>query len=263
MRQIPMLPKLTRLIGLSFFLLGLSANLVLAQSVSDELQLEVHRTFGYGNGNQIQGHFTLVATGVDLTSATFYIGTDVIGTATSAPFQVTMDTDNYPHGFHTLTVTGQTADGRTLTSRPHRYEFVDASAAGETAFRIVGPIVAVVFGLIALTFVVQFLPGLLGKRKVLPLGAPRRYGIKGGAICPKCGRPFGVHFLSINLVGSYFDYCDHCGKWSLVRRATPQQLADAQQAELALAQPETPIAEETPEAKLKRQLDETRFIDKP
>lgn len=253
--------KLASMVSLAL-LLTLTVSWVNAQSVNNDLKLEVHRTFGYGNGDQIQGHFTLVATGLELKSATFLIDTDVIGTTTSAPFQVTMDTDNYPHGFHTLTVTAETTDGQTFTSQPHRYEFVDASVANFDVVRIVGPIFAVVFGIILVSFGIQFLPSLMGKRKTLPLGATRSYGLKGGAICPKCGRPFGLHFMSVNLLTGYYDYCDHCGKWSFVQRATPAQLAAAEQAELKQAVPDSPITPETPEQKLRRQIEDSRYTDK-
>jgi hypothetical protein len=249
------------LIGLTLglWLLGGSLNLAQAQSTSNELQLQVHRTFGYGNGDQIQGLFTLEATGPELKSAKFMIGTELIGVVTSPPFTVRIDTDKYPHGFHTLTVTGETTDGRTLTSLPRRYEFVDAAVGNDAVLQIGGRIALVGFGLVAIIFAMQIFLFAPGKRRTTPLGAARRYGLKGGAICPKCGRPFGLHLLGVNLLTRYYDRCDHCGRWSLVARATPEELAVAEQAELKLGQPETPVAEETAEAKLKRQIDESKF----
>jgi len=242
-------------------LLGLSGsfNLALAQSTSDEIQLQVHRTFGYGNGDQIQGLFTLEATGPELKSATFRIENQVIAEVMSPPFTARMDTDQYPHGFHTLTVIGETTDGRTLTSVPRRYEFVDAAVGNNAVLQIGGRIALIGFGLVAVIFVMQIFLFSSGKHQTLPLGAHRNYGIKGGAICPKCGRPFGLHLMGINLLTGYYDRCDHCGKWSFVARATPEQLAAAEQAELKLGQPEMPIAQETSEAKLKRQIDESKF----
>jgi hypothetical protein len=61
--------------------------------------------------------------------------------------------------------------------------------------------------------------------------------------------------------GQKFDRCDHCGKWSLVRAASPGQLADAQAVELKYAQPAAPQHELSPEEKLKRDLDASRFDD--
>jgi hypothetical protein len=247
-----------------FLLMVSSINLAWAQTSSDELQLAVHRDFGYGGfNNQIQGLFTLEATGLPLQSATFMIDAEVIGQVTAAPFKLSINTDKYPHGLHTFTVVGVTTDGRTLTSKPRQYEFVDASVGGQAGLKIGGSIAGVVLGIVALMLAFQFLPGYLGKRKMVPLGAHRTYGIKGGAICPKCGRPFGIHLMSINLFTRYFDRCEHCGKWSIVSRATPQQLADAEQIELAMAQPEKPVVTETAEAKLKRQIEETRYTDQP
>ncbi len=104
---------------------------------------------------------------------------------------------------------------------------------------------------------------LAGRRRTsLPLGVPRQYSWLGGAICPKCGRPFSLHWWALNAsLAGKLDRCEYCGKWSLVRRASREQLAAAEAAELAQAQPETPVAEPNAKEKLKRQLDESRYVD--
>jgi hypothetical protein len=159
-------------------------------------------------------------------------------------------------------VSGQTSDGRTLESSARRFEFVPASAAFETAGNIIGRVGISVGALMFIVFAFQFAPMLLGRRKAtLPLGAKRKYGLKGGTICPKCGRPFGIHCTSLNLGLSVFDYCDHCGKWSVVRPVSKDQLQAAEQAELQMAQPITPVTQETAAEKLKRQIEESRYTD--
>jgi hypothetical protein len=227
-----------------------------------ELQLFVRRLFGYGGGDQIEGSFRMeLIEPPTLTSATFYIDDVEVGTVTQSPFQIDFKTGDYDYGWHALHAIGITADGQTLTSNVRRFEFVSASEGWEAASNIVGPVLLAVFGLIVVMMVAQFVVLRQNKNKTLPLGAPRKYGIKGGAICPKCHRPYSIHFLSFNAGPSYYDWCDHCGKWSFVRRASPDALAAAEQAELELAKPETPIVQEAAEQRLLKQIEDSRYID--
>jgi hypothetical protein len=229
---------------------------------SAELKLAVHRDWGYGGGDQIQGLFTLEALGPEtLASVIFKIDDQVIAEVKAAPFKFQIDTDQYPNGWHSLTVTGQTTDGRQLDSAARRFEFVPASVGFETAGRIMIPVGLGVGILLVVMFSIQFLPNMLGQRKTLPLGAPRRYGLKGGAVCPKCQRAFGIHFLSFNVGLQVFDYCAHCGKWSLLKPVSKADLAAAVQAELQFAQPMTPMTQESDEDKAKRQIEESRYVD--
>ena len=58
------------------------------------------------------------------------------------------------------------------------------------------------------------------------------------------------------------DRCPHCGKWSVVRRATPAELSAAEAAELAAAkaeQAETPGLSE--EERLRQELEDSRYQD--
>lgn len=238
-------------------------SIVLAQD-SDKLTLAIHRDWGFGGGSQIQGLFTLEATGpADLVSVTFKVDDAIIGEVTSPPFKIQFDTDDYPTGWHDLTAIGKTSDNRTFISNARRFEFVAADYAWAFVQRIMLGLGGFLGALMVIMFVVQYLPGLLGKRQPMPLGAPRRYGLNGGAICPKCNRPFAIHWWSFNAgFNQKYDRCDHCGKWSLVKRASHEQLAVAEVAERAMAQPEIPAAVLTPEEALKRQLDESRYVDR-
>ena len=80
-------------------------------------------------------------------------------------------------------------------------------------------------------------------------------------MCPKCGRPFALHWWSFHVGFQKFDRCDHCGKWSRVGRSSREKLAEAEMAEQESAPAHTPAPEPSAEAKLKRQLDESRFTD--
>ena len=231
---------------------------VLAQG--EELQLAVRRNFGYGGGSQIQGNFRMeIVDPPALASVTFKIDNTVVATVAEPPFRIDFDTDQYPLGWHELTAVGQTSDGRTFNSNTRRFEFVSADAGWAAARNIMIPLFSIVGVAIVFGFGIQLWASLSGRKSSLPLGAPRNYGLLGGAICPKCHRPFSLHWWSFNAVGGKFDRCDHCGKWSLVRRASREKLAEAEAVELAMAQPETPVAEMSAEEKLKRQLDDSRF----
>jgi Zn ribbon nucleic-acid-binding protein len=86
----------------------------------------------------------------------------------------------------------------------------------------------------------------------------KSHGIYGGAICPRCGRPFSRHWWAPNLVAGKFDRCPHCGKWHFSTRATPQMLARAEESdredEVVMPEPDDGDA-------LKRQLEESRYDD--
>jgi hypothetical protein len=248
-----------------------------ASAQTDELTLSVRRNFGYGGGSQIQGSFRMEATGpADLVAVTFKIDEAVAGTDTEAPFRVDFQTDDYGIGWHDLSAVGRTVDGRSLGSETRRFEFVSAEVGWQAAAQIGGILIAVVVGAMLLVFGVTTLPGLLGRRQPpLPLGAPRNYGMLGGTICPRCGRPFPLHLWAFNVsFAGKFDRCDHCGRWSFVRRASPEALRAAEAAELAQAQPDKPalgtpaafgggkgVAEPTPEERLRRHLDDSRYVD--
>ena len=239
------------------FSIGASAIPAWAQ---DQLTLTVRRDWGYGNGSQIQGHFSMEAVGPkNLTAVVFKIDEAVVAEVTRPPFKVQFVTDDYPPGWHNLIAVGQTSDGRTLTSAPRRFEFVSGAEAWAGAQRIIVSVLGAVTVVMAIVLTLQFAATRTGSKKRLPLGAPRRYGIAGGTICPKCQRPFALRWWSFNVGFRKFDRCEHCGQWSLVRRISRDQLADAEAAEPRLARPDTPTRELNAEEKLKRQLDESRF----
>jgi hypothetical protein len=238
--------------------LGLVAAPALAQS--QDLQLTVRRDFGYGGGDQIQGLFTLQATGpADLASVTFKVDDQVVGTVAAAPFQVSFNTDSYPLGWHTLTAEGQTAAGQKLASAPRRFEFVSASTGVQSVGRIALPIVGVLVLIGAIALIATFLDIRRSKASPTPLGAVRQYGIMGGAICPKCGRPFSRHWWAPNAGLGKLDRCPHCGRWSLVRAVPLEQLRAAEAAELKQDLPTGPASQPSAEEALRKQLDDSRF----
>jgi hypothetical protein len=235
------------------------ASPALAQEAGEELALTLKRDFGYGGGNRIQGLFTLRAAGPDdLARVEFFIDGERIGEDAESPFSLQFSTDSYPLGVRTLNAVGYTQSGQQLASNNITIEFVSADEGWRTATTILIPLLVIVFGLMLLSFVVPYLLRR-GKLQSLPAGAARSYGIAGGTICPKCGRPFGMHLFGLNLLLGKLDRCPFCGRWSLVRRYSPMELKQAEEAELeGIAQPELELS---PEEKLRRDLDTSRYED--
>jgi hypothetical protein len=224
-----------------------------------ELTLAVQKTMGLNNGSQIQGSFRMEASGpADLTAVTFKVDDTVLATVTAAPFRAKFNTEAYAPGWHTLSATGITAGGVTLASPAKKFQFLTSAEA----WRVTQGIIIPVFGAIGLAMLIgvgiQFAPALWGKKRSLPLGVPRDYGLLGGTVCPQCGWPFPLHWWSVRVVVGRLERCERCGKWSVVRRASPSALAAA---EAAAAGPAPAAAEPPPAEKLKRQLDDSRFTD--
>ena len=214
----------------------------------------MRRDWGYGGlGGDIQGRFTFKVDGpADLVEVTFYIDDEVVGTDTDAPWGHQFQTDDYDLGVHELYAVGQTASGQELTSNVLTREFVAASQGWSSALKIIIPIL----GFVVLA---GFVSLLLERRRGTTRG---HYGFQGGAICPKCDYPFSRHWWGLNLGVGKYDRCPNCGKWSMVRRATSQELAAAEVAffdEDAGEAREPAMSEE--EAQRKR-LEDSRYEDR-
>jgi DNA-directed RNA polymerase subunit RPC12/RpoP len=231
----------------------------LAQT-SSELTISLHRDFGYSGFNDIQGTFTLKATGpADLSRVIFLIDSQVIAEVDQPPFQVRFNTGSYALGQHTLSATGYTSQGVELESNQIHPNFVSAEEGWQAALKIALPILAIGVGIATLAIVVPWLFGLRKPRQPLP-DLPANYGFFGAAVCPKCGRPFARHWWGLNMMAGKLDRCPHCGKWSIVRRASPDRLQEAEdQVRQTIAESQEQGLSE--EQRLKRDLDDSRFQD--
>lgn len=252
--------KISSIILVLSILLYLTSSFAYAQS-PNELELGLSRDFGYGGfNNDIQGLFTLKIKDPpeNLVRVVFLIDSMSMGEDTQAPFGLQFNTDSYPLGNHQLNALGYTTQGDELNSNVIQVQFVPAGSGFESVVKIVLPIVALI---ILIGLISVFLPLLLSKGKIAstPLGTPRKYGIGGGAICPKCNRPFPLRLWWINLGFKKIDRCPYCGKWSYVQPSSLVDLRAAETAELAQVQPETPINGESETDKLKKDLDDSRF----
>lgn len=240
------------LLALTLILLIITA--VFAQS--ETLKLSLSRDWGYGGfNNDIQGTFSMHVTGPDaLEKVEFYIDDTKIGEDMQAPFALQFITDNYALGNHTLSAIGFTADGQQLESNQIVVNFVPPQSVGKFIFPILG---IVVVAILASTIG----PLLMNRGKLvnLPLGAERNYGVGGGAICPKCHRPFALPLFSMNLGFSKFARCPYCGKSSVVRIQSIAALRVAEKAELEQAKPGEQIVGETEDEKLRKELDNSKY----
>ncbi len=221
---------------------------------ASQLTLKISRDWGYGGFNSdIQGLFTLRVTGpTDLTKVTYYIDQTVLGEVTQSPFSLQFSTDNYPLGWHDLTAIGLSSSGQEYRSNAIRAEFVPAKSVVRTLF----PILGVIFAILVLSAVGPLVV-MRRKKATLPAGAERQYGIRGGAICPRCQRPFPLPIFAANLGFSKLTACPYCGKVGLMRVQPLEKLRAAERAELEGQKAHVP--EESEDEKLKKELNDSKF----
>lgn len=247
-----------------FMLLSLVVCLFVVRPVkaqdTNEISLRLSRDFGYASGSgKIQGTFSMRVTGPDsLVRVEYFIDDEKIGEVNQKPFNFRFTTDNFNLGNHRLVAIGYTEDDLELRSNEIRAEFVSASDSMEAAGAILLPILGVVVIVMLFSLVTSFFSAR--KLQNLAPGAPRKYGSAGGAICPKCQRPFSRNFFSPNMLLGKLERCPFCGKWSIVRARSMDELRAAEQAEIQDAQLGTlpPLDEEE---KLRKELEKSRFHD--
>jgi len=228
----------------------------------EQLKISLKRDWGFSSGTgKIQGTFTIRASGPDdLSRVMFYIDDQLLGEVNDAPFELRFVTDDFPLGPHQLQAAGFTANNRELSSNIVRVEFVSADEGWQAAGDFIIPLVVVILGAVGLATLVLFI-STRGKKESLPPGAPRNYGHYGGAICPKCSRPFSRHIYGLNLATHKFDRCPYCGKWSMVRRASKEQLETAEAAEITAARNGVFSPDRSEEDELRQEIEDSRFED--
>jgi hypothetical protein len=239
---------ITILVNLTFM------SVVSAQS--EELNLILSRDFGSGGFNgDIQGTFSLKASGpTNLERVQFFLDETLLGEDTVAPFAIQFVTDNYPTGAHVFSAVGFTTDGKQISSKTISAVFVSKEEGSAAALKVIVPILVLVFVVKAISARSSMTDVRKGKKE--PAGAPRSYAF-GGGICPKCQRPFGFQLLGINMLIGRLMPCPHCGKWSIVRRASMSDLHAAEQAELYTEKAQIPETSE--EENFRKELDDSKF----
>jgi hypothetical protein len=240
------------------FLISAILSLFVVLSISaqtEQLTLKMSRDWGYGGLNgDIQGLFSMRVSGPgDLARVEFFIDDLKIGEIVQAPFNLQFSTDNYPLGFHRLYAIGYTISGTEYRSKIITTNFVPKQSTA----KVIIPVFGVILLAVLLSAVVPFLASR-GKRLDLPLGAERNYGIAGGAVCPKCKRPYRLPFLSMNMGFKKLSPCPFCGKWSLVRVRSIAELRQAEKAELEWGGTEATIPARDDET-LRKELDDSKY----
>jgi hypothetical protein len=246
-----------RKILISIFMVVMSLILVTGIRAQGEgVKLSLSRDWGYGGGRDIQGLFSMkVTASVNIEHIGFFIDDNLIFDDAKAPYKVQFTTNDYPLGEHSLYAIGYTIDGVELKSNVIRVNFVSAGEGWKTTGKILVPIVIVILGAVVVAAVV---PALSGKKTVAKaLGEPRNYPL-GGAICPKCNRPFALHIWGLNMMLNKLDRCPYCGRWSLVRHQQIDRLRAAEQEELIQNQASNVLGESADE-KLKKELDDSKY----
>jgi hypothetical protein len=228
------------------------------------LQIGLRRDFGYASGTgKIQGTFTISASGpADLQRVTFYLDGQPLGEVGEPPYSLRFSTDSYGLGAHTLSALGYTGSGLKCESNSIEAVFVTSKEGWEAGLKILMPILGLVFGVTLLMIAATvFSSGLTGnKLKDLPLGAERNYGVAGGAICPRCHRPFSRHLLAPNLLVGKLERCPYCGKLSVAPARSKAELRAAEVAEVATAGA-SPVNGASPDERFDKDLDDSRYQD--
>jgi len=245
--------KLLSIFPFTLLLLALVAAPALAKT--ETLTLTMMRTWGYsGFGNDIQGHFTLTATGPNnLQSVQFLLDGEVVLEDTEAPFNYQLNTDNFDNGLHTLGAIGTLSDGSQISSN----EFVREFVAAKDLPGLIGPILALAA---VVTVLMRVGPMLLnrGKPQTRAIG---EYGMAGGAVCRQCQLPFSRSMMGLNLGLGKLERCPHCGQWQIARRANGDKLHEAEK-RLKQDQQEGQLHTElSEEDRLRQELDSSRFDD--
>jgi hypothetical protein len=252
--------QITRLAGLALLAITLVTGTAWAQE--SQLRLSLRKDWGFSMGSQVQGLFSLALSGgPELASARFDLDGEEMASLEQPPFKLQFSTDKYPAGWHKLSATARAADGRTLTSNTISVEFVSAQAGGQMTQRLIIPLLALVLVAMILGLGGQFFLEGRDKRPREP-GAPRHYGMAGGALCPKCGRPFARHLFAPNMLLGKLERCPYCRQWSIVPAASPAALAAAEAAETRAAEAQavqSDVPEPGPEEKLRQQIEDSRY----
>lgn len=228
----------------------------------EELQIRLRRDWGFSSGTgKVQGTFSIRTTGPEnLNRVVFYLDDQILGEVTDSPFNLRFVTDDYPSGVHQIRAVGYTEDGAEFNSNFIQIEFVSAGEGWQSAMNIIVPIVVIILIAVGLSVGVPLI-FTRGRLESLPPGAPRNYGVSGGAICPKCSRPFSRHIYGLNLGIRKFDRCPYCGKWSFVERASQEALAAAEAAEIEAEQAGAFQSLDSEKEQLLRDLEDSRFDD--
>jgi Bacterial Ig domain len=229
-----------------------------------EYRLQARRNWGYGAGANVRGNFSLTVSGAEenIQSVSYWMDGEEIYTTSEAPFKYSYKTSQYSDGWHDLSAVVTKKDGTQVTTPVVRLNYLSAEQESGSMQRLLIPLFGGIMLAMAIGVGVQYLAMRRGS-KTLVAGAPRSYGIMGGAICPHCGRPYPRHIWGINIsIAGKLDRCDFCGKWAVVKARSPQELAAAEQAErdALAASDESMGSPQNEEERTRKLLDESKYM---
>lgn len=227
-----------------------------AQGREPQFELRLSRDWGYGGlDNRIQGSFSFRAEGPqELDRVEFYIDEQLVARVDAPPFEVQFDTGSYTPGEHRLYALGYTRGGARLESNALVRVFLTLQEARSSVVNLLLPLFALIAVVGALSAVVS--------RFFFRRGEPHtagEYGLAGGAVCKRCGLPFSRRLWSPNLLTGKLERCPHCGKWAVVRRASPTELGAAEARLNPGDASHTAAPAENAEERLRRQIEESRY----
>ena len=240
----------------------LLAVLTLPVSAQEEgFSVRLRRDFGYGAGVNVRGTLTISLVGdeTQVESIAFLIDGEVMASVGDAPFRFQFHTDDYGFGRHQLNARVILQDGRVETTSVVGMNFIspeEERGSLVTLFFGIGGalILAVVIYLLVQTLIFKRKP-----KRAHQTEEARQYGLLGGTICPQCGRAYPRHIWGINLVIGKLDRCDHCGKWAMTVRASPERLRAAEEAEFKALEKDK--GEGVIGYQIRDALDDSKYVD--
>lgn len=225
--------------------------------------LNVHRNFGYGGGDEIKGNFGMAITGdqSEVDFVTYLIDGETMEVVNTPPFELIFETTDFPYGQHDLSAKITLIDGSEVETGVRTFIFATAEQEQAAVKEITIPLLTAVLVAAFLGIFIQMLITRKKGRTPVEPGTPRDYGISGGAVCPKCQRPFALHVFSPHLLIYKFERCENCGRWVLVRRATAEELRAAEQEEIRNAKAAIPHEDQVEEKKEKDKIDDSKYMN--
>jgi len=238
----------------------LSLRVVSAQTES-AFSISLQRNFGYGGfGNDIQGYFQIKLKGPleQVQQVVYTLDGQAMGTVVASPFKLDFNTDDFLPGEHQLGATVKLLDQSEVQARTVQLQFLSPVGASQSVFKILIPLFGLIIGAALISSLVA------GRTNRAHPGQKQNYnGLYGGAVCPKCGHPFPRSLLGVNLGFSRLERCPNCGKWISSKRATPAELAAAEETEAEkyrVASGEKPNQSQS-EKSDEKAIDDTRYLD--
>ncbi|MCX6055460.1 MAG: hypothetical protein NTZ74_11220 [Chloroflexi bacterium] len=253
--------RVTHLLLLSGFLLfGINAPAVAQTPVVAEFRLNINRDFGYGAGADIRGLFSLSVVGpAGFTAVTYLMDGKGVAVLTQSPFKFQFNTSQYAFGWHDLSAEVTTSGGEVIQTPVRRLNFVSSAEETSGMKKILFPMLSLIGGIFLVMILAQWIVTKRQNPHGISPGFQRNYGLFGGSICKKCGRPTPRHLWGLNMVVGKLDRCENCGQWSLMRVQPLEVLRAAEKAEQQSEDSKTRAVGRTEEDKLRDLIEKSKY----